>query len=881
MIDASHGLTDKSRYQLLSDASYATEGMPFLRVSTPATEGAASRTRAPLPDSFQSGSLFISIEARSRTAASVSLSLHSLEFPEAIVWETTMELDNDWQAQTWRVDIPPQARLRKDLTLQLDTRGSYDMAMLRVDPVTTNASSGSAAENLLRSTRFPLGMPTGWALARDLDDREDVRVDTDTSMTGPSGTHPLQIRNVSGRLPDRGRGTLSSPPFIWADPGQLYTYSFHAKGSGELTVSIYPGGDQYRMRDRMASATFSLEDNWKQYHLTFVAGLNASWHFAAFTVEEEAWMDALKLEAGPSLSPYAEAIEPEVALAPSDTFLPGKGISFAPSPLKIDYALSGDWQDHSLHLSMSNIRGVSRSIVVEQPSERDTLNLDLFPEAPFGSFQIEAWLSRDGERVGKITELVVHRLRKPRHWLADAPDSPWGVHVNPVTRHLNMAKAIGINWVRLHDAGLHLTGWSYLEPEKGTWHFHDKGVLRYRNARLKINAQLGTTPGWASYWQSSLRASAGEYGYFDRKFQPKDLNEWTRYVRTIVARYRDEIDTWCIWNEPYWPSGWVFDYRPGDPKARHGGFVHDEDPASSFTRLMKATYGAVKEINPTATVVGACTRHGADRPEIGPWWTSELKRVGGLAHTDVLEYHHYSRITGLLHPEDEVRRGLLAAYQPILDEDGNIPRRVWMTEGQSVRSNLGNGLYRRTVPPGEKEDTLLISDSLVRYCVSILVNNVEKVFLYTMHGHGAMAPINNRAWRVLVTSEGSLHPSATAFAHMAWMLDGLQFQRIGQLDDNVFVYIFSGNGRNVMVIAPRNGSRGERIPIPEGCSATDLFGNPLSGEMKLDGEVLFLSSSAPEIDLWTRLGVRNIQIEPFTPWSEDDIYPIQHTFETW
>ena len=63
--------------------------------------------------------------------------------------------------------------------------------------------------------------------------------------------------------------------------------------------------------------------------------------------------------------------------------------------------------------------------------------------------------------------MVATRVVRPRYWNKDAPDSPFGVHVVPQRESLLAAKASGANWARLHDAGLFLIGWAFLEPKKG------------------------------------------------------------------------------------------------------------------------------------------------------------------------------------------------------------------------------------------------------------------------------------------------------------------------------------------------------------------------------------------------------------------------------
>ena len=91
-----------------------------------------------------------------------------------------------------------------------------------------------------------------------------------------------------------------------------------------------------------------------------------------------------------------------------------------------------------------------------------------------------------------------------------------------------------------------------------------------------------------SHW-FGLRATAVPA---DAKGGPENympqLEPWLAYVRAGVARYKGRIHTWEVWNEPnigFWLSS-------------------NED----YVRLLKATYTAIKSVDPTARVTmgGPC-----------------------------------------------------------------------------------------------------------------------------------------------------------------------------------------------------------------------------------------------------------------------------------
>lgn len=218
-----------------------------------------------------------------------------------------------------------------------------------------------------------------------------------------------------------------------------------------------------------------------------------------------------------------------------------------------------------LKVRVVNGYGQAKSLAPTPLQPSGSLRYAVFADRPLGPFGIEAWAEDGhGKRLSTTNELVVNRRRRPRAWGRDAPDSPFGTHLNNNPHQLTMAKAIGINWVRLHDAGLDYIGWSFLEPEKGQWRYSDDALHRYRQFHMMLLGMLSTAPGWAT----SLQQPAN--GYWDRYVQPLDITgDWRRYVQNVTSRYKDLIRHYEVWNEPwgdYW-SAWTTRPRPLPPAA--------------------------------------------------------------------------------------------------------------------------------------------------------------------------------------------------------------------------------------------------------------------------------------------------------------------------
>lgn len=866
------------KYSSELDAGYTQEGLSFLRVDVTSLEQGAAQLKHALPHLEGEVLVNVSLKAKSPDGTQVDFGIRRRGAPFRYYWNQTLSLEQDWKEYVWslKLDFDQTDNI---VLIRSNKVGRFDLKecrieVLKLEDIQKLADGADVyGGNLLSQSVFPLGLPSGWSIARNMDEKSELIVAADPTVVGPSGSAALHLAQLTDALPERDRGTVTSAPLNILDTTSPHVFGLKARGEGTMRIAIYPDGNRYKWRHRLAEQAFELSDEWQTLEVGFQPELMGQWHFASILVEGEAWVDRVALQSGDVLDwdVLEAASRPEVALSLVDGAATEGGIHFLQDSAQFRYQLSGDWKPtQQLRLKVYHINGLEKELEPRAATASGLIDYAVFEEAPLGTYRVEAWLEDDGERITPTVERLAHRMREPRFWGEDAPDSPWGTHTYATTRHLVMTKAMGINWVRLHDAGVHLTGWNWLEPEEGKWVFNDTEIQRYRDHDLKLSGQLGSAPGWASYWQDSSRAEKGIFNYWDKKFQPKYMDKWQRYVETVVQRYDEEIDTWFIWNEPYWPSAWIRDYRPGDPKARHGGFVHDENPGKSFSEFMKLTYETVKAIKPEALVVGACTRNGFDRPTVGPWWTAELQKYGGLDYCDVWEYHHYSSASHLHHPDGEIRRGLIGAYQSVLEETGELSKPIWMTEGQSVRSITSNGFYNHTTLAREYEDNERVADSLVKYCIGMLASDVEKVFLYTKHGHGAMGPSTPDNWRLLVTSEGALHPSAVAFSNMAWLLEGLTFQKLGKLDEGKYLYLFENEAGSVAVLANDFGNAIDLEPW-KAHQLIDIWGNPLDGSQS--HSLAYVVSEESADVLWGQSGAIEVEQSRESFWEPSDIYP--------
>jgi hypothetical protein len=745
------------------------------------------------------------------------------------------KLDGTWQSFSYDFRLT-RFETKVGFFIGLEGVSTLDLSRLRLERLTRTdyiaeleeKYGGGTPRNLLRITRFPLGLQSGWALDRDNSDGDDVVISPDPSCIGPSGAPSLHVKTSE---PTR----LYSAPFAVPLAFRPHVASLYVLGSGTLQITV-------RAEERaIADRTFTLEGKgqWERVQVRFSPVLMCPSYVLQLAFSSELHLDALQVEAGTAATPYAPQNDAEVSLGIPDSDASVARVQFTDEPARVLWCVTGKVAGATLKGRVVNAYGEQQILPAVALKngflQQGEWDYALFPNRPFGPHRVEAWVEdAAGRQISAPNELVINRLRRPHYWGKDAPKSPFGVHTNSTTRHNLMAKAVGANWTRLHDAGLQYIGWYHLEPEPGKWTFHDKEILRYRRDHVMILGELGTAPFWASYFPGDRQD-----GYFDRFYQPKRMEDYANYVRTVGTRYRGVIAAWDVWNEPWIWSWWGVAHDPAKPG--RDGYITSEHPQADFARLMKTAYENAKACDPNVIVLGfnSTTGGGGSRHFGGSEWTRGVLDAGGLEFCDAICYHNY--ISGLsCYPDDVVEKGFETATGPIKEKLGTLPKPVWMTEGSAGRETMGPGFYNFTLPYPNSEDPFDTGDRQCRQIVSLLAQGVQRIFVYSMHAQNYIG--GKSQWRTLVTEEGQLHPSGCAFSAMAWLLEDTRFAKRLELAEGIYAYLFAGDGRSVAVISSAPKYADFTIPQPVGVSVTDLFGNPLPAGTKFTGRLVYLST---------------------------------------
>lgn len=814
------------------------EGLRFLRIDVSEQKSGWAQFRHELSGLKGLARCRLTIRVRNVSADSVEMGVRMLGLPYRFYWETKDRFSNAWGTYSYDFLLP---RIQGSVALFFVVRGkgTVDLASLKFerlegqDEIVARLKRDHRDEgpaNIIRNSRFPLGLPAAWMLRGDFSEREadDVVIAADPLTMGPSGVPALGIKgsNVS----------LTSEPFSPVYPIVTHRVSLSVCGSGDWHFLLRSGKKDI---DR-ESVRLKGKDRWQRISLMFNPESTGDLLTLGIQGVGQLWIDSLQAGPRSKAGEYRSAGECEVALGLRESDAAVARVQFGDEPARLLYCASGRLTNAVLKGKVVNAYGDEQPLAdIEFGGDgfiqRGELAYDVFPQRPYGSFRVEVWVERGGQVISPINELVVHRLRRPRYWGQDAPESPFGAHFNSRRQRNITMKAIGVNWVRLHDAGITYIGWNYLEPEQGRWDFRDVEIHRYRRDKIKVFAQLGTVPPWARMQKGSHSA------YHDMYSQPENLADWQIYVRNVARRYHGVIDTYFVWNEPWMRSRWNVSYDA--KKAGTDGYVTSQQPQKDYAALMRASLEAARSVDGAIRVCGFSTSdwHGNDDGMMhGVKWTSGVLQHDGLQWCDLIDYHHYSpTLNGF--PGDDVERAWRRAIGPILEELGSVPKPVWMSEGQGGMATHDRGLYKHTLPGEDGEDVVATADRVVRHELALLAVGAKKIFLYAPFGGGLGQATR---YATLVAGDGSLHPSAAAHSNLAWHLEDTTFVRRAEVAEGIFAYVFQGAERSIAVLSSSPNCGPYTIPHAEGVDVRDLFGNPLPCGGKFSGTLVYLSTPA-------------------------------------
>jgi hypothetical protein len=350
--------------------------------------------------------------------------------------------------------------------------------------------------------------------------------------------------------------------------------------------------------------------------------------------------------------------------------------------------------------------------------------------------------------------------------------SPWGI-----SSSASGMSNVGEWMPRLREAGVTsarlFPEWRGLEPRSGQWNWSRADALVQAAAKnnLRITACLMGSVPWSN-----------EKGH---TFPMSDLGAWSNFVAQSVARYKESIHHWEIWNEG------------------NGGFNDGHHTTADYAKLAAAAYAAAKKSDPTAQV-------GLTTASFDPAYLYQAilaqKESGMPSSFDYLCIHPYEIADGVGHPGGEVpylwMRSILS---DVLKQSApeKVDASVWITE---VGRNIAK---RKNQPEAEREAAAV----LVKLYVMAIAQGLRCVQWFE-----AQDPVREEPGFGLLKRDGAPRATYQAFKvmtstlgpgpkYLGWIVPGKRQRSYG--------FVFQGASGPVLAMWKAAGEKDESITFAQ------------------------------------------------------------------
>jgi hypothetical protein len=246
-------------------------------------------------------------------------------------------------------------------------------------------------------------------------------------------------------------------------------------------------------------------------------------------------------------------------------------------------------------------------------------------------------------------------------------------------------KASGAKWIRL-DINWEVI--QYLGPSSYNWTPWDNVVSAARVRGLNVLGLILHTPPWAR--------PAGTTDAYN----PTNLTDYATFAKAAVTHFSPQgVHAYEVWNEPNIVNFWA----PGPDPAR-------------YTQMLKLAYSAIKQADPTATVVSAgLSPYGSygqtDSQHMNPVTFLEKMYANGAAGSfDAVGWHPYNYPGGLgfygWSAWSQMSETLPSA-RSVMIANGDGAKQIWATEFGAPTGSTSNSMT-------EAAQAQLVTDSYAK-----------------------------------------------------------------------------------------------------------------------------------------------------------------------
>ncbi len=230
------------------------------------------------------------------------------------------------------------------------------------------------------------------------------------------------------------------------------------------------------------------------------------------------------------------------------------------------------------------------------------------------------------------------------------------ISLTDLNRELDQMVALGATWVRFD---IEWGDVQYSSPNKSNWTNYDTLVQAITAHHLNALGIILFTPQWAR----DPNCTGGA------KCPPQNPAQFATFAATVANRYKQYgLHYWEIWNEPNNYNFWA-----------------TKTNCAAYTSLLKATYPAIKRVDPKAVIItGGLAPETTDKNNISQTdFLTCIYKNGGKNYFDAVGDHPYT-FPNLPSTNPNNSWGMMSLTSPslrsIMVANGDSNKKIWITE---------------------------------------------------------------------------------------------------------------------------------------------------------------------------------------------------------
>jgi hypothetical protein len=479
-------------------------------------------------------------------------------------------------------------------------------------------------------------------------------------------------------------GQVSTKPVKNLKIGQAYTFSFYAKAEKEGTIANI-AIKQFFWKEEV-SKDIVLGKEWKRFEITITPQKkwsvdDANRYVLCYGLQKPgvAWFDAFQFEEGAKATPYANAIPARISVhvnsSNKNTFRSDEKClvdlnvfqtsGTAANALSVKYIV----QDYS------GKKVDEKTVPVEIGADGRWSQQITLPSDQLGWFLVTAQLYGDKVLIqGDQASLVI--VAPP---VETAPGAKPFCGIDE--KHLDIAfstetlQKIGFKWVAVY------ADWGAIEKAKGVYDWNAKNRMEdqinaFKKQGYRIKVMFEGFPDWSRSQSELAESHQLGKGYSDRLLPDEsNIEEWRRFMRNFVARFKDKIDLYEIGGEvdakyglnPYYQKK----YPEGIVKRAVAGKLADR-----YSKLVSVGAEEIKKQVPDAEIgaIRPCDVDCSDFNYTFPFSREIFKRCGKEFNVFPLDPYPRPRHIGAEYPVSGSALNLkrvVRGAEKVIEEFGN------------------------------------------------------------------------------------------------------------------------------------------------------------------------------------------------------------------